>query len=159
MNKEDLQNYTTRIVQANRSDLVVLVFELAFDSIDAAMVDYEDAAIESMTANLKKAQKYVNELVASLDYNYAIARNLFQLYQYVEKILIGCIVRQDCQDLDSARKVLAGLQVGFEGVAKQDDSAPVMQRGTQLYAGLTYGKGTLNEVFVDVGTSGAGYKA
>lgn len=159
MNKEQLQAYTARIVQANRSELVVIIYELAVDSIDAAQVDYEDGAIESMLSNLKKAQKYVNQLVSGLDFQYAVSKDLFHLYQYVERIIVGCIVRQDCKDIKDAREVLTGLQVGFEGVAKEDSSEPLMERSTQLYAGLTYGKGTLNEVFVDVNQAGTSIKA
>ena len=37
----------------------------------------------------------------------------------------------------------------FEEVAKHDTSKSVVQNSQQVYAGLTYGKGTLNEVFMD----------
>lgn len=44
----------------------------------------------------------------------------------------------------------------FEQVAKEDHSGPVMEHSQQLYAGLTYGKGTLNEVSFGEGSTYGG---
>ena len=48
------------------------------------------------------------------------------------------------QFLTSAAKKSAGTQ-SFEKLSEQDDSGPVMSNAQSVYAGLTYGKGTLNE--------------
>ena len=48
----------------------------------------------------------------------------------------------------------------FEQVAKQDTSGAVMANTQQIYAGLTYGKGTLNEVSMSLdGNTYGGFKA
>ena len=49
---------------------------------------------------------------------------------------------------DTVREVMGKLKDAFIEVAKEDDSAPVMENTQQLYAGLTYGKGALNEVLL-----------
>lgn len=41
------------------------------------------------------------------------------------------------------------MKESFEEIAKQDTSGPVMENSQQVYAGLTYGKGSLNEVAID----------
>jgi flagellar protein FliS len=50
------------------------------------------------------------------------------------------------------------LRKSFEEVAKQDTSGSVVQNSQKVYAGLTYGKGTLNEVFMD-NEAARGFKA
>ena len=42
-------------------------------------------------------------------------------------------------------KLLDSLKESFEKLAAQDDSGPAMSNTQSVYAGLTYGKGTLNE--------------
>lgn len=80
------------------------------------------------------------------DFRYEIALQLRQLYRYVNEQLIATLVQRRPVHLDAACEVIRGLMESFEQVAKEDHSGPVMEHSQQLYAGLTYGKGTLNEV-------------
>ena len=56
------------------------------------------------------------------------------------------------------REVMGKLKEAFIKVAKQDNSAPVMKNTQQVYAGLTYGKGSLNEVLLTGNDSNRGYR-
>jgi len=55
--------------------------------------------------------------------------------------------------------VLKKLLIGFEGVSKEDHSGPMMRNTQQLYAGLTYGKGKLNETYIDLNSRNRGFTA
>ena len=50
-------------------------------------------------------------------------------------------------------------RAGFDGIKMQDTSGPVMQNVQQVYAGLTYGKGTLNETYLNVQDYNRGFQA
>ena len=50
------------------------------------------------------------------------------------------------------------LKAAFEEVAKQDTSEPLMENTQQVYAGLTYGKGSLNEVLMSRDEYNRGYR-
>ena len=67
----------------------------------------------------------------------------------------NCGIRRPIH-LDAACEVIRGLMESFEQVAKEDHSGPVMEHSQQLYAGLTYGKGTLNEVSFGEGSTYGG---
>ena len=54
--------------------------------------------------------------------------------------------------------MLDNLRVGFEKLHSIDTSEPVMKNTHQVYAGLTYGKGTLNESMLG-DTYNRGFKA
>ena len=69
------------------------------------------------------------------------------------------ITRKKDVNLDSCERVISSLKDSFEEVSKQDTSGPVIENGQQVYAGLTYGKGSLNEVAIDAGTLGRGFQA
>lgn len=158
MDKQKMQQYTARITQANRTELTVIVFELAIEHIDSAQAAYEAGDVTALEADAKKAMRYVNELSSALNYSQVISYDLFQLYRYVKSQLARVTARRKPEGLKEAKQVLTGLKSAFEEVAKQDDSESLMKNTQQLYAGLTYGKGTLNEVFINDNEANRGFK-
>lgn len=141
MDQDIIKNYTVRITQANRSELIVILYELA-------MLDIKEA-LETMSSKaIDHACKCVNELVVSLDFSYEISFELLRLYRYVNECLLRAKTAKDKKLMEQALETLEALHIAFEGVAKQDMSAPVMQNTEQVYAGLTYSKGVLNEALL-----------
>ena len=159
MTKEAIQSFTARITQASRSELIVILYEMTIARIEDAEKAYSNNDLKTFDKELKGAQKNVSELMASLDYRYKISYDLLSLYLYTNKHIITAIVKRDPLTLENARDILDKLLVGFEGVSKADKSGPVMRNTQQLYAGLTYGKGTLNETYIDPNNKNRGFIA
>ncbi len=159
MNKEAVQAFATRVTMASRSELIVILYEMILTEIADARKAYEMTDLEGFDRGLKKAQKYVNELIIPLDYHYEISYDLVSLYLYINKRIITAIIKRNPDSLDSAESVLKKLFIGFEGVSKEDKSGPMMHNTQQLYAGLTYGKGTLNETYINPDDRNRGFIA
>lgn len=159
MNKESLQIYTKRVTQGSKSDLILVMYDVILEDLRTATEAYENGDMDTFDHDLKHAQKFVNELIGTLNYKYVMALDLVQLYIYVNKKIITAIVKRNPETLLTVKNVMESLRIGFEGVAKEDTSGPVMQNTQKIYAGLTYGKGSLNESFVDVKESSRGFKA
>lgn len=149
MTKEALQGYTARITQASRSDLIVIIYELIISNTKEAIKAYDSNDLLTFDKELKQAQTFLRELMVALDYSYQLSFDLLNLYIFVNKQFITAIIRKKPDTLDNAISILEKLLVGFEGVSKEDTSGPMMHNTQQLYAGLTYGKGTLNETYID----------
>ena len=115
VDQKQKKEYTARIAQANRSELVVIIYELF-------LVAMEDAR-ES----------------------------------YVYEQLIFSVIRQKLVNGDTVKEVMGKLKEAFMQVAKEDKSEPVMENTQQIYAGLTYGKDSLNEVLLKGNESNRGY--
>ncbi len=158
MDKEKQKMYTARISQANRTELVVILFELMLDSISLAQESFRKDDLDSAVTELKRTQGFLCEMRGSLDFQYSISNQLNSLYRYVNEQLVQSIVCRKEVHLDSCKQVLNGLMKSFEEVAKQDASGPVMENSQQVYAGLTYGKGSLNEVAVDSAGKGRDFR-
>lgn len=154
MDQDKTKAYISKITQANRSELVVVIFELMLDSISIARNAFAEEDLELAEKELKRAQGFLQEMRGSLDFQYEISANLASLYRYVNEQFVKSIVRRRDVNLESCERVLKGLMESFQEVAKQDDSEPVMKNTQQVYAGLTYGKGTLNEIAIDVNDRG-----
>lgn len=159
MNKEAIQSFTTRITQASRSELIVILYEMTIAKIEDAENAYADNDLKTFDKELKGAQKNVSELMVSLDYRYVISYDLLSLYLYTNKHIITAIVRRDPLTLKNAKTILETLLIGFKEVSKADKSGPVMRNTQQLYAGLTYGKGILNETYIDPNNKNRGFIA
>ena len=159
MDSEQKKDYTMRISQANRSELVVIVYELFMYSLDTSEEYFKKDNIDEAVRYLKKSQECICELRKSLDFKYDISRNLEELYGYVHRQIVSSITRRESVNYDEIKKVMGSLKEAFTKVAEQDNSAPVMQNTQQIYAGLTYGKGKLNEVFMNNNETSRGFMA
>ncbi len=159
MNNELIKAFTARVTQASKSELTVILYEMILTEIKEAREAFEKGDMTAFDKELKLAQKYITELQATLNYSYAISYDLLSLYLYVNKRIIQAILRRIPDTLDSAESVLNKLLVGFQGVCQIDNSGPVMRNTQQLYAGLTYGKGYLNETFIDPNDKSRGFIA
>lgn len=159
MQKEQRKEYTARVAQANRTELVVIIYELILDSIKEGEMCYNKGDLDAGAEHITKAQAYLQELKGSLDHQYELSGQLFRLYRYVNEQLITTKIRQKPVNLDAACNVIRGLMSSFAEVAKQDTSGPVMQNTQQVYAGLTYGRGALDEVLMNQDEGSRGFKA
>lgn len=157
MQKEAVQAFTARITQASKSELIVILYEMILTEIKEAEEAFERKDMEAFDKGLKQAQKYLGELMAALDYRYKLAYDLASLYQYINERIINAMIRKKPDSLKSAVSVLQKLLIGFEGVSREDTSGPMMRNTQQLYAGLTYGKGTLNETYIDPNDGNRGF--
>lgn len=145
MEKERLQEYATRVTQSNRSELVVVIYEAILASIEEGKKSLSEKDIEQTRKEITRARELITELMGSLDLQYEISHYLRQLYIYAGQELCQGIANRDPEQFDHASRIFEKLLPSFQEVAEQDDSEAVMKNAQTIYAGLTYGRGTLNE--------------
>lgn len=149
MNKEKLQDYTLRVTQSNRSQLVVVIYEIILTYVEEGKAAFEAGNVQEYKKSLRKAQQFVRELMEALDFQYEISYQLVSLYLYANKMLIHADIKKDPSLLEGVEIVIKGLHKSFEEVAKQDTSGPVMGNTQQVYEGFTYGRDSMNAVYQD----------
>lgn len=145
MDKERISEYTRRITDANRSELVVILYDMAIDYIDDAINASNAGDHAAFRENSGKANRVLSDLIGALDYDIAPAANLLAIYEFMIKENAMAVVKKDTTGMIRVRANLASLREAFVEVAKADTSESVMSNTERVYAGLTYGKGTLNE--------------
>ena len=159
MDKEKIREYTARVAQANRTELVVIIYELIIDAVKEGEMCYNEGDPEAGAEKIKKAQLYLQELKGSLDFQYELSGQLYRLYRYANEQLIATTVRQKPVNLDAVCQMMQQLMESFAEIAKQDTSKAVMQNGQQVYAGLTYGPGAKEAVFTEDAEGSRGFQA
>ena len=170
MDKEKQKDFARRVSQANRTQLVAITYDIILENIRCAKACLNDGDVQSFQAEqnttgknsekkeefraeLKSAQRFLGELMRSLDFKYPLSLNLLKLYEYVKVILVSSEISGENRGLDSAENVLSKLGSAFHEISLKDNSGAVMENAQQIVAGLTYGKGTLNEADMTAGSN------
>lgn len=147
MTREQIKEFSLRISQCSRTELVVITDEIVVAYIRAAQAALQKEDREDFLFQLKKAGQFIDELCTALDMRFDLSYQLINLYSYVKRCLIQSGIRNTGDELDGAVKVMEGLRDAFREVAKTDHSGKVIENSQKVYAGLTYGPGSkLNEV-------------
>ncbi len=148
MNDEKIKEYTLKISQANRSELVVLMYEIVIILLQEASDKFNDDKTAAVKA-LKKAQGFINELRGSLDFKYDISVRLYCIYRHVGKQIGRSIAAMNSVNIDECIDIFEGLHEAYMKVSDADDSPALMKQTQEVYAGFTYGRGSLDEVTLE----------
>lgn len=158
MTREYKQQFTLRITQANKTELIVILYEIILAYMEDAEAALEEGRITEFREALRKVRSCLGELIASLNLDYELAARLLSLYLYCNRELTKADIRKEKEPLVHIRSVITKLLEAYRELAGQDTSGPVMQNSQTVYAGLTYGKNSLAENLTDQG-SNRGFRA
>lgn len=151
-------DYTLKISNASPAELLIINYELLIDNLDGALLNVDSPDYISY---VNKAQALLNELIYGLDMKFELARQLFSIYVYVNKLLLDACSPQKANELEESKKILEHLLDGWRQIENAGDNESkdtLFENTQQIYAGLTYGKnGQLNEYADD--SKERGYKA
>lgn len=145
LDKEKLNAYAARVAQANRSELVVIIYEAFLDSVEEGTRLLNEGDIAGCRREIERARGFLTELMGSLDFSYEISHYLRRLYVFAYEELCQGVAERDGERFSHAAHIVQELLPAFRQVADQDESKPVMENTETIYAGLTYGRGSLNE--------------
>lgn len=147
MTKEEKTSFSYRIMQASPTDLIVILYEMAQNYLNNGIQGIDENNEEIYRGELKHAQGVMNELIHSLDMKYEIAMQLMQIYIYIKRAIIRASASKESAELVRCVAMLEKLKNSFASISGEDKRGPMMENTQQVYAGLTYGKGTLTESF------------
>jgi len=147
MTNEQIKEFTLRTTNSNHSGLILVLFDVVKVYATDAMTAYQNNDGEYIK-NIRLAKKAHNELMSAINPADELGRKVLKIFRFIYKKLVNSEVRHSPDELDRCIVMLDNLRVGFEKLHSLDDEAPVMKNTHQVYAGLTYGKGTLSESMV-----------
>ncbi len=145
MTKEQISTYTMRITQANVSAMAVVLYDLVLDCMKEAKEHYNMKDMPAYERSLNQAQSFLQELMGISKMNTQTGCDVMSIYLFVNKQLLMSVVKQQPVNLKECRTYLEQLRASFVEISRQDTDGPLMEHTQQVYAGLTYGKGYLNE--------------
>ena len=143
------KEFTRRLSQCNNGEMIVIMYDIVFAYMEEAKEAYTMNSYEDYKMAIKKSQGAIDTLIGALNFKYPIAKDLHKLYVYAKNCLAKAIYQNRTDGIEEAEKVLKRLYASFCEVAKKDTSGPLMRNTQKVYAGMTYGRNTLNENYIE----------
>ena len=159
MTKEQIREFTLRTSQANHSGLILVLTDILKVYLTDALEAYRVGSGEPYGSNLEMARRTLNELISCFNRKDALGYRVSSILRFVYKKLNNSVLTGSPDELDRCLGILDNLKVGFLHLHEIDTEGPVMKNTHQVYAGLTYGKGVVNESVQGVDISTRGFKA
>lgn len=157
MTKEEINSFSYRISQASRTELIVIMLDMAKQYTDDAVKAYDNGDVDEFCTYTKQAKRVVDALSASLDLKYPISTELFNIYSYAARTLSRAMIKRDIKDFEVLSRVFDKLRATFAELAKEDTSGALMKNTQKVYAGLTYSNGRLDEIAYDLNEKSRGF--
>lgn len=147
MDNEKKLSFTRRISQANSTEMVVIIYDIALAYIEDAKAALQGAEknVDAFHSAVGSLQGCMSELGNSLNMEYELAGNLRQLYNYCLRVIGASEARLDADGLTEVEKVLKPLRDAYDQISGENKNGPVMGNSQSVFAGLTYGKEELIE--------------
>ena len=145
MNRDKISAFTLKIASSNGCGLISILYDIYEEYEKDAIDDFKAGNVDSAIEATKKCAEVVSHLQKDLNFEYKVSGNLYALYDYVQRNVSKSIYKANVDGLLEAKKVMDELGDALEQLAKEDESAPIMQNTQHIMAGITYGKNSLNE--------------
>ena len=152
MKKELKQEFTLRITRANKTQMIVILYDMVLVYLKDSLEAFEKEDYSTYKWNIDRAKDCIDELIHSLHMEYEIAGILKGLYFFYKRELTSGGEQRDTDKVLSVMGMIQELKESYEQIAAQDTSAPIMENTQAVYAGLTYGKDSLSINLSDQGT-------
>lgn len=118
------QKYQQASVQtASPGQLIIMLYDGAIRFIRQSIEGIENRKYEQANNNLIKAQAIIHELVASLNFDYPISKDLVRIYEYMLHQLIQSNVKKDTKPALEVMKHLEDLKESWQQVIKPSSAA------------------------------------
>ena len=112
MNKNKKERFTNRIINANRTELIVILYEMCFEYMA------ED--------DISKSQQIIRRLESDLNFDYELSYQLFNIYTYAERELVKYNIDLNPAHITNTKRILTPLYEAFLEISKQDKSKPLL---------------------------------
>lgn len=155
MEREYLAN---RVLNANDAQLVELLYEGFITTAKSSIDHIENKDKEGLNRSTNKNRDILAELLSTVEGDSEIANNLRSLYVYLNKLVTEAEIKRDKSKLEEAIKVATPLYEAWRELGEKEDtelsniqSANTSIKMPSIIAGMTYGRGQLNDHVINDG--------
>ena len=104
MTLEKKQEYTLKITQANKTQMITILYEMVTDYLSEAIQNMSAGEKDEAGRCLTAAQNCIDELIHSVNHEYELGRNLFEIYIFSKKELLAAGVSGQTERVQRVKK-------------------------------------------------------
>lgn len=116
----------TQLQTAPPAQLLLMLYDGAIRFVRMGTSGIDEKNYEKANKFLCKAQAVINELIAALNYDYPVAKTLYQVYEYMIHQLIQSNLKKDKRPANEVLDYLLELREAWE-VASKSSNLPSEQ--------------------------------
>ncbi|MCL1806718.1 MAG: flagellar export chaperone FliS [Oscillospiraceae bacterium] len=103
---------------ASPGELTLMLYDGCIKDLKLAKIHIDAKDYAKTNDVLQKAQAIVNELIRSLDMQYAVSKQLMQLYDYIINTIVWANVRKDIAKIDESIELITELRDTWKQVIR-----------------------------------------
>lgn len=103
------------VTTASPGELTLMLYNGCLKFLTKAKKAIEESNFEEKNVNIQKAQSIINELIVTLNMDYEISKQIYPLYDYMNRRLIEANVKNDVTIIDE----VIGFATEFRDTWKQ----------------------------------------
>ncbi len=120
MQRNPYQAYQQQSVMTmTQGEMLLKLYDETIKQLSAAEIFMGEGSIEKTNQALQKAQKIVNHLRATLDFQYEISNQLAALYDYFVRQIVAANIKKDVALIQEILPMVTELRDTFAQAAKQ----------------------------------------
>lgn len=108
----------TQLHTASPAQLLLMLYDGAIRFSRVGISAIQEKNYEKANINLCKAQAVIHELIAALNYDYPIAKTLYQVYEYMIHQLINANMKKITRPADEVVSYLLELREAWDAANK-----------------------------------------
>ena len=108
----------SKVMTATPAELTLMLYEGAIKFVNKAIMSIEKKDIMGAHNNLMKTQRIIEELRASLDHKYPVAKEFDTVYEYILRRLVDANIKKDKDILEEVLEHLRTMRDTWKEVMK-----------------------------------------
>lgn len=108
----------SKVMTATPAELTLMLYEGAIKFVNKAIMSIEKDDVMGAHNNLMKTQRIIEELRASLDHKYPVAKEFDTVYEYILRRLVEANIEKDKDILEEVLEHLRTMRDTWKEVMK-----------------------------------------
>lgn len=108
----------SKVMTATPAELTLMLYEGAIKFVNKAIMSIEKDDVMGAHNNLMKTQRIIEELGASLDHKYPVAKEFDTVYEYILRRLVEANIKKDKDILEEVLEHLRTMRDTWKEVMK-----------------------------------------
>lgn len=108
----------SKVMTATPAELTLMLYEGAIKFVNKAIMSIEKDDVMGAHNNLMKTQRIIEELMASLDHKYPVAKEFDTVYEYILRRLVEANIKKDKDILEEVLEHLRTMRDTWKEVMK-----------------------------------------
>ena len=108
----------SKVMTATPAELTLMLYEGASKFVNKAIMSIEKDDVMGAHNNLMKTQRIIEELRASLDHKYPVAKEFDTVYEYILRRLVEANIKKDKDILEEVLEHLRTMRDTWKEVMK-----------------------------------------